>query len=342
MHQATDTKECNDNNLILDVPQEIVKRYAHNLDLKSLVMFHRACKTTYDEELLRRKEETSLQRMLDGIVGVCRDILNIVSTPQGQNRLLANILRKLIYVSVSDVTPNTNNIIATTQTLSEYNAILDVVTNELDISVYIFNELLEDAQFEFRGFNIINISKERRDDLDRVKDIIREWYFSKPFTVHTYCSFGTTCVELDCNREVAMFDVHRNMDEESQDMMFLMDAINQFKTEQHDDKDDVKLLNDLDKHVKLVQYMYHWDMDNNESTQAMSRVMRRLMDCHPFFKGSTEIHLEVWNDLLDDNWVLANVVDDMLTNGMYGFILKDITDDCCRMFRMSQYHMNIL
>jgi hypothetical protein len=337
MDQATETSvEYDNNNLILGVPSEVVKCYAQYLDLKSLVMFHCASKTSCDRQYLRYSEERAIQRMLDGIVGVCKDILNIVSSREGQNRMLANILRKLIYVSVSDVTPHTNNSIATTQTLTEYNAILDHITNEMDISMYTFNELLEDAQFEFRGFNIINITKERRDDLDKVKSMIQEWYFSKPFTVHTYSTFGTTCVELDCNKEVAMFDVHRHMNEEAeaQDMMFLMDAITHL-TNGEDGvlPDDVKLIEEMNKHVKLVQYMYHWDMDNKQSTNVMSRMIMRLMDCHPFFEGSTEICLEVWNDILDDNWVLASVIDELLTNGMYGFILKDVTDDCKREFR---------
>ena len=344
MNQATEAnKDCDNSNLILGVPIEVVKCYAQYLDLQSLVMFNTASKTSCDRQYLRYREERAIQKMLDGIVGVCKDILNIVSTREGQSRLLANILRKLIYVSVSDVTPHTNDSIATTKTLAEYNAIMELITNELEISMYTFNELLEDAQFEFRGFNIINITKARRDDLDKVKSMIREWYFSKPFTVHTYSTFGTTCVELDCNKEVAMFDVHRHMNEETQDMMFLMDAITHF-INGNDGLllDDVKLIEEMDKHVKLVQYMYHWDMDNKQSTKVMSRMMMRLMDCHSFFEGSTEICVEVWNDILDDNWVLSSVIDDVLTNGMYGFILKDITDDCKREFRHYSTFMNLV
>lgn len=344
MFQATNAEEFtmqHENNLLQDVPHEVVKCYAQHLDLKSLVMFHCACKRSYDVEFVRLREEQSLERMLNGIIGVCKDILNVVSTHEGQNRLLASILRKLIFVSVSDVSQHGNNAIASTQTLSEYNTILEYITNEMDLSIYAFNELLEDAQFEFRGFNIININRERRDNLDKVKQIIREWYFSKPFTVHTYCTFGTTCVELDCNRDVAMFDVHRHLDEENQDMMFLMDTINEFRQHHDVERGDLKLLRDLDKNVKLVQYMYHWDINNTQSTKAMSKVMKRLIDCHPFYRGSSEICLEVWNDLLDDNWVLANVIDDMLTNGMYGFILKDITDECQRVYRDHLYQMEL-
>lgn len=331
MNQATETSN---NNLIMDVPSEIVKCYAQHLDLKSLVMFHCASKKCYDKQYIQYREERAIQDMLDGIVGVCNDILSVVSTKTGQHRLLANILRKLIYVSVTDITPNTNHSVATSQTLAEYNAILEYITNEMDISIYTFNELLEDAQFEFRGFNIINITKERRDNLDKVKTMIHEWYFSKPFTVHTYSTFGATCVELDCNKDVVMFDVHRHLDEETQNMMFLTDTITEFqKNINEDDVDDHKLVKELNKHVRLVHYMYHWDNGNQQATKVMSSTMRRLMDCHPFFSGSTEICLELWNDMLDDNWVLSNVIDELLTNGMYGFILKDVTDDCNREFR---------
>lgn len=330
MNQAT---EFDVSKLILDIPSEVIQCYANHLDLKSLVMFHATSKTTYDKHFLQCSEELAIERMLDGIVGVCNDILNIVSTCQGQEKLMASILRKLIYASVSDVTPHThNNSIATLRTLTEYNAIQEYIINKMDISMHTFNELLEDAQFEFRGFNIINISKERRDNLDTVKMMLKEWYFSKPFTVHTYSTFGATCIELDCNKEVAMFDIHCHSNEEKDELMFFMDAMSQFKNSMHT-KDDVWLIEEMDKHVKLVQYMYHWNMNNKQSTKIMSKMMKKLLNCHPFFEGSTEICLEVWNDILDDNWVLANVIDELVTNGMYGFILKDVTDDCTREFR---------
>lgn len=329
MSKATNTEDEQHKNIITDVPPELVKCYAQYLDLKSLVMFNCACKTTRDAEGLKTSEVLALQGMLDGVVTLSKEILDIVSTREGQDRLLANILRKLIYISVSDLTSHSHETLASTQTLSEYNALMESVTHEMDISLYVFNDLLEDAQFEFRGFNIINICKERRDDLNKIKALVRARYFSKPFTVHTYSTFGATCIEFNCNVEKAMFDVHQHLDEETSDMMFLNDKVTSLVAEHPDDE----LVRRMAGSIEMVHYMMHWNIESRDATHVMASLMTRLMDCSPFYKGSSEICMELWNDTMEENWVLSQVVEEVLTNGMYAFTLKDITDECTREYR---------
>ncbi len=332
MSKATDEHYIVDEqrkNIITDVPPELVKCFAQFLDVKSLVMFNCACQATCDADGLKRAEVSALQGMLDGVVKLSKEILEIVSTREGQDRLLASILRKLIYISVSDLTSHSHETLASTQTLSEYNALMESVTHEMDISLYAFNDLLEDAQFEFRGFNIINICKERRDDLDKIKALIRSRYFAKSFTVHTYSTFGATCIEFNCNVEKAMFDVHQHLDEETSDMMFLNDKVTALVNTHPEDE----LVRRMAGNIEMVHYMMHWNIDNHDATKVMASLMTRLMDCSPFYKGSSEICMEVWNDTMEENWVLSQVVEEVLTNGMYAFTLKDITDECTREYR---------
>lgn len=318
-------------NLITDVPIEILKYYTKFLDLKSLVMFHCVCKKTSDKELIKTNEVQNIQDMLDSIIGLSKDILNILNSKVGQDKLLANILRRLIYISVSDITPHNIQTLASTQTLTEYNTILEHITDEFDISIHAFNDYLEDAQFEFRGFNIINISKERRDKLDMVKAFLRARYFTCPFTIHTYSTFGTTCVEIDSTKHVVMFDVHRHMEDELHDMMFLMDTVSNYKSKYTIDTGvkgttvDDEIWDSMDKNIQLVNYMYHWDINNKSATKTMAALMMHVMDCQQIFKGTNDVCIEVWNDLMDSNWVLGQSVEELLSVGMYVYTLKEIT-----------------
>ena len=323
--EQTTNRECN---LITDMPIEIVKKYTTYLDLKSLVMFNCVCKLTNDADMLRQRQIQELEGMVNGIINLSKEVLNCVTTEEGQNRLLANILRKLIFTSMSDPTSVTNQSLASSQALTEYNSLYEMVIEEVDTSVNTFNELLEDAQFEFRGFSIINIPPSRRDNLNKVKEVIRQRYFSKPFTVHTYCTFDETCMELNSNITTAMFDIHRHTYEDDlEGMMFLYNKVSAFVSNNKYNT----LVQSFEESVRMVESMFHWDIHDVHAVAKMTTMMMFLMDCQPFYNGSTDVCIEVWNDVAEENWIFSHVINEVV-HGMYPMVLKDITDNCMLAF----------
>lgn len=311
------------NSLLLDVPQEILQIYSRFLDLKSTVMFHTACKRTYNKKTITQSKHNTVSRMLSSISYMMNELYDIFGTVNGQYKLLANMLRKIIYVSVSDL-PNTNECqYVSSRTLNEYNKLIRLAMDTLDISELDFNSILEDIQFEYRGFEIVNICKERRDLLNKVKDIIHKHYFSHEFTVYTYTTFGNIFLEFQCDKDKIMIDVHERLTDDVFSWSFLTDVLKSFMVNNPNHELVIKMKN---SGIEIKDNMITSNKGDYNAIHVIAEIINELQDCSSIFKGSDDNIVEIWNDTIEVNWVLKDVVREILKNGMYSFMLRNITN----------------
>jgi hypothetical protein len=311
-------------NLITNVPIEILKLYTNFLDLKSNVMFAKVFTTAHDRNIIARCETNALFRMLFGVTQLTQNLYDMIGTVKGQQALLASVLRKLIYVSVSDMPMNAESLLASHNTLIEYKALQDIAMDEMDISSYEFNNLLENAQFEFRGFTIFNVPNEHRERLDIMKNIIHNRYFSQPVTIHTYTTFDDIFIELDCEKDNILFDIHHQHSSEGRDWMFLLDAITDW-TENNGSHDLAKQFKHEKIEIKNNMLCFNTAKVYN-NLDIVVKLMHKLLPYQKLFKGSNDVRLEIWNDTLEVNWVLSDVIKDIQNSGMYISMLEDITN----------------
>lgn len=311
-------------NLLLDVPDEIVEIYSSFLDLKSNAMFNCACKKGCDKKSLRRSELFALSKMFVSIVDMVTNIHDIFGTLDGQKKLLSNMLRRLIYTSVSDIPTDADQSYASSKTLTEYKRIMEIVVEEMDISLFNFNNLLEDSQFEYRGYEIINIVKEKREELDNFKNIISNRYFSNEFTIHTYSTFGNMFLELQCDDDHVMIDIHEKKDINAFNWTFLTDVIKQFVFYNPEHKLIYEMKNST---IEINDNMIYWNKDNQNAPYVIVELIHELLDCSSIYKGSDDTIVEVWNDSVEINWLLGDVVNEVQNSGMYSNMLRDITND---------------
>lgn len=311
------------NNLILDVPQELLQVYSKFLDLKSNVMFNAVCRKTRDKKVLKQSELNTIFIMFGKIANMIQELHNIFGTTEGQNKLLANILRRLIYVSVSDIPSETEGSFPTSKTLMEYKNIMLTTMEKMDISMSAFNNLLEDAQFEFRGFRIIDLQEESRMMLNSIKSILSEIYFSQKFTIHTYTTFGNMFLEFMCDDENLMLDIHERLDDDIWSWSFLTDILKQFMI----DNPTNPLVKELRKHNVIVSdSMITWKKNNHEVLYILTQLIYSLIDCSKIYMGSDSDLVDIWNETSDNNWLLKTVIDEVRECGMYTQVLEDITN----------------
>ena len=315
------------NNLLLDVPIEILQVYSKFLDLKSNVMFNSVCRRTYDKENVQKSKFNTLLKMFSSVSSMVKDLYDIFGTIESQNRLLAGMLRRLIYTSMSYNTPFQNEeTYVSSKTLEEYHNIMRLTMATMDndnLSVLDFNNLLEDVQFEFRGFQIVNIPKHRREQLDMMKSIVRNHYFSHDFTVYTYTTFGNMFLEYQCGKDNMTVDIHERLDDEVFSWEFLTDTLRAFNIDNPKHEISKKM---EDNNINIIDSMISWNKENSNGTYIFTEIVQKLIDCTSIYKGSDDNIVEIWNDTLDSNWLLKDVVNNILNNGMYSLMLRNITN----------------
>lgn len=309
-------------NLILDVPLEILRNYSQCLDLKSNIMFNLVCKRTCDKQSMKLSEFNTVLRMFTSITNMIKNLQSTFRTQESQNKLLAVMLRRLIYTSVSDVVSQTEVSYISSRTWAEYTRLMNILVEELDISVMDFNNILEDAQFEFRGFSIINLSKEQREKLDKAKIILRNQYFSKDFTVHTCSTFGNMYLEFQCNDKYISIDIHEKLEDDMFTWIFLTDSV---RNMMRDKPTNPLILKLQSQNVDISDSMISWDKNNENALYVLTELVHSTMDCSSMFKGTDDNLLEVWNDTVEVNWLLREMVDEVQVCGMYSSIFRDVT-----------------
>lgn len=327
MSSSQDEDSSSSFNLLLDVPVEILQVYSSFLDLKSTIMFNQVCSRSRDKKGVIQCEFDSLLKMFSSVSNMIKDLYDVFGTIESQNRLLAGMLRRLIYTSVSNDMSFGNEVTyAFSKTLEEYQNIMRLTMETMDddhLSVLDFNNLLEDVQFEFRGFQIVNITEKRREQLDTMKSIVRGHYFSHEFTVYTYTTFGNIFLEFQCDKDNIMVDVHERLDDEIFSWSFLTDMLRDFNLNSPDNEILKKM---RDNNIQITNNMISWNKNSHNGINVFTEIVKFLVDCSSMYKGSDDNMVEIWNDTLEVRWLLKDTVNNILNDGMYSPMLRNITN----------------
>ena len=318
-------------NLLKDVPKKVVYNYAQYLDAKSCAMFMTTCSLTRDAVggLQKDKHNEMIGELVCKTVELLVCIHNVITTKASRDRLLANILRKLIFVSASDVVnAEGTSAIAFDKCIWEHHRLFSYFRDLLDISWMQFNNLLEDAQFEFRGFDIITLNEEDRRLLDTFKNHIEQIYFNKPFTIHSYFIKDTLSMEIDYDGKHICFDIHEESREGNHRYWsYLYDKVNGWLA-----GDSTPLHHVFhESKFSICNKMVCWDPKvsaRSNVSHLMGQLLPMLMpDTSMFLRGTKDITLEVWNDTMETNWVLTDVIHEMLNVNDYKIHLINISHE---------------
>lgn len=316
-------------NLLKDVPKTVVYNYAQHLDARSCAMFMTACTLARDTVgcLPTDKHNEMIGELVCKTVELLVNIHDVISIKASRDRLLANILRKLIFVSASDVAnAQGTSAIAHEKCMWEHHRLFQYFRNLLDVTWLQFNNLLEDAQFEFRGFDIITLNEEDRRILDTFKQNIEQIYFSKPFTIHSYFIKDTLSIEIDYDGKHVCLDMHKETTEGNhRHWSYLYDKVDAWLTEDRTPLHHLFHKNNF----AICNEMLCWNpkvIARSSVSAMMGRLLPMLMpDTSKFLRGTKNITLEVWNDTMETNWVLTDVIHEMLNVNDYKIHLINIS-----------------
>jgi hypothetical protein len=324
-NKVMDTEmEHQNTNLLLDVPDEILKVYYHYLDFKSYLHFLGVCKHISKDgtkQRIFRKSVDALGSILSQVQDRLIHMQRTFSSEKGSNMLLSCLLRKLIFASATnDEMIQHSTSIAQTQCLEEYNSLLMRCLEEFDMTIVQFNNNLENAQFEYRGFNIIGIHTNERHMLNAFKSILQETYFNKPFVSHFYISYDAVHIEINCDDHDIMFDVHHQ--DNDGNWVFLLDIVKLWMETidngNNVDNDDVILLaKSRDVGIDISEKWLSWSRHNEHAVSVIAELLLKFMPNDSFFKGAEKVNVEIWNDTLEDNWIFAIVAREHLQCSKY-------------------------
>jgi hypothetical protein len=181
---------------------------------------------------------------------------------------------------------------------------------------------LEDSQFEYRGFDIINISEHQRQQLDMFKNLLKGWYFEGEYITQATIQYDDTCVELHHDGDMLVFDIHRqsDLDDENGGLIFFQDRVEAWKNATATGR----LKEAYDKaNITITHNRLEWPIENKYATKVIGELIFKLMPDPMFFTGGEAFNIEFWNSILEENWLLTEVVKE--TMDRYSF-----EEDLCR------------
>lgn len=315
-------------NLLLDVPIEVMKLYFNHLDFQSTVMLSCVCQVTLDKSKIFAKEEEYFTRLINDTVALVKNAYSVVTSIEGKKKLLASMLRKLIYTSVTELNDNIiDDSHASRMCKVEYDALYQVVTQALHVNIQAFNNMLEDAQVEYRGLSIIGLNTQRRTELDEFKRIVETRYFGNPFSIHTYISYKNIFIELNFDGVNISYDIHVQDDDESVEWMFFQDRVEEWavKQSQCDKSNQDPLYKDYLKSIIDNEDVMSFNVNDAKAPLVIAQLIRKIMKYKPMFKGTHKAKLEFWNEEVQNNWLLGNEIDSWCQAEQFSTTLSDFT-----------------
>jgi hypothetical protein len=318
-------------NLLLDVSSEVLHLFYNFLDLKSSVMLNTVCKQTnipvskknniYTP--IQMKEIYAIHSLLTKYIDIGYELHNILSDTLSQDDLMANILRKLIFVSVvNNANAQIQSSLPIQQCQNEYNRLYQFFSEEMNMSWSEFNNILENAQFEFRGYTLINLDEGVRSHLNYFKNLIKNIYFNETFTVETDIRYGDYCMNIHISDTIISFDIHRHIeDNELQQFEFLSDHIKEWmKNTTHDWLSDMKTAG-----IEIKENTLSWPHNSELAPYLIAELITLLMPNPQYFKGGDEFRIGAWSKTIDENWVLSEVASEVINNQKYKEALNDVS-----------------
>lgn len=296
-----------------NVPLEVIGSINDHLDLKSSIHLGTVSKLFREpiSEKLRDKEEETLNKMLQLVSQQIKFVHSQMTSENSKAEVLANLLRRLIWTTttVDEEPPDT---LAGIQShcMQEYDNLHLYVCEEMDLSWEMYNTLMENAQFEYRGFQIVGLHPHIRNDLDNFKELVETRYYDDDFKIHVYISFANdTYIEMIFDGQQLSCDVHTRIEER---WHFITD-----------------MLENTEKHLFMKDNMIVFDANNEDEAirelcqVIMTKIRPRISS--NLFKGAESVNVSIWNSVYEENVVFASTIDKWMSKFNTENIIFDAT-----------------
>ena len=302
--------------LIQDAPKEIIHHYFEALDLKSAIKFASCSKSL--QELLNQyilsKEINTVFECLQTIVYQLATFYEGLMSYEGKKGMLAYMLRRMIHTTAIYDTIDDEVNTTYTKYYDEYNNLFLYVNEEMEMDLKEFNTYLENAQFEYRGFNIIGQPHDQRSKLDTFKSIIEARYFNEPFKLQAYFAFlNNMFIEVIYDGETVEFDFHMRRSEDGQ-WIFIDHVITETNTQL--------------KHVKEKNRMLCFSASDDDAIKEVIEILYTLFNNvvkGVIVQGAEQTTLSVWNNVYEENVLLAETIHRFMSSYGIESILHNIT-----------------
>lgn len=293
--------------IIQSAPIEILTKYFEALPLKSAIKFASCCKTLQNlmGPLVNNKEKQTLGTILSNMIYTLKSFHRDFTSPEAKHGMLSLMLRRLIHTSaIYDVVDNAETLFPNhSKYYDEYNTMFLYVNEEIEMDVKEFNTMLENAQFEYRGFTIIGLPFHQRQRLNNFKNVIETKYFSEPFRIQTYLAYENNAfIEIVFDGEYVDFDFHMRRPSDGQ-WIFIDQEINRLQ----------KPLSYVSEINRMICFHYL-------NSEAIKEIVDLLYDLFAssvrgeLVKGAEQTNVSIWNDVYEDNAVLAETIHSYMEN----------------------------
>lgn len=282
---------------LMNMPLEVIASMNNYLDLKSSIQLGAVCKSCVDivKETLTSKEEHTLNKMLRLVSQQIKNVHAHITDENSKADVLANLLRRLIWTTTT-VDEEPPDALAGIQSycIQEYNNLYLYVNEEMDMSWAMYNTLMENAQFEYRGFHIISLPPQVRTDLDNFKQLVETKYYDNEYKIQVYISLADDIylemifdgIQLSC-------DVHTRIDER---WTFITDMV----TDEHS-------YLEADGGIVFLNVAHEDDAMNELCDLIMTNIRPNVSS--NLFKGAESVNLSIWNSVYEENIVFASTID---------------------------------
>jgi hypothetical protein len=307
--------------LIHNVPIEILMKYFDSCDLRTAIRLASSSVNLQNllGGLITSKEQHYVGNIVYDIVCALKAFHEDLTSMQTRYGLLSFMLRRLIYTTaIYDTIDTTDaNILHYSKYQEEYNDVFLQINEEMDMDLKEFNGYLENAQFEYRGFTIIGLPTEQRQKLDIFKQILENRYFNEPLKLQAYFAYADNVfVEIIFDGENVEFDFHMRVSETGQ-WIFIDQSIASSHI--------------LLEHVEEKNRMMCFHHQNNKAVHELIDIIFNIFYSSVkgnLVKGAEQTNVSIWNNMYEDNALLAETISNYMSNYNIEGLLHNITGNC--------------
>lgn len=287
--------------IIQYVPVEIIIKYFDALPLKSAIRFGSCSKTLHamTGQLIEQREKQTVTTILNNMIQTMKHFHQDMTSVEAKNGMLSFMLRRMIHTSaIYDTVDDAEALFPHyPKYYDEYNNLFMQVNEEIDMDVKEFNTYMENAQFEYRGFNIIGLPAIQRNKLDVFKRVLETRYFSEHFKIQSYLAYeNNTFIEMIFDGETVEFDFHMRRVEDGQ-WIFIDQEINRFHIAM--------------QHITNINRMLCFHYLDYTAVEEIVEILFELFLSSvkgELVNGSEQTNVSIWNNFYEENAVLAEAI----------------------------------
>jgi hypothetical protein len=280
--------------LIFNVPLNILKLYIEHLDVKSSIMLLCSSKKMRELEIfIQKKRLLSMRELISGLLTLGKSVNDFINNNGTRCDMLSVILRKLIYTS-STITYHSNPFNDGPNLCNqEYNTLRDEIGSHM--SWHKFNTLLENAQFEFRGFKIIIDDPSERQELDDFKNALITRYFGDNTNFNMYTQVGEFYIDIYFANNEVSFDLYRYEDLE-------WEYLGEYIREEQIQGTGLKM-----KSNSLVLNIND-DIVVDNVSETIVKLIEMVFPENDILNGGYQSNINLWSSKTEECWILRETL----------------------------------